>query len=185
MSLHRLSLLRRSHLRYGQKTTRSSSIAHLSPLANLRTRRFARRSRIVSSSFSSLALIPSPVENGVGVNLRHGKSGWPATKSEEIVHVYTNNRGTSSETASIQLGRRGFNVTKTQLNPRGAQQIFEQMTSDVDALTAALCAHLDGWNMQSWTTAHIVKISNRRGHRKWPTVSSLWNGTVRQQCDQQ
>jgi hypothetical protein len=39
---------------------------------------------------------------------------------------------------------RGFAVTEKQLNARQAQQIFEQMTSDVNALAVALRAHLDG-----------------------------------------
>jgi len=38
---------------------------------------------------------------------------------------------------------RGFAVTEKQLNSREAQQIFERMTSDVDALATALRAHLD------------------------------------------
>lgn len=38
---------------------------------------------------------------------------------------------------------RGFAVTEKQLESRDAQQIFERMTKDVDALAAALRAHLD------------------------------------------
>jgi hypothetical protein len=39
---------------------------------------------------------------------------------------------------------RGFNVTAKQLKSGAAQQIFVRMTSDVDALAAALRTHLDG-----------------------------------------
>ena len=38
---------------------------------------------------------------------------------------------------------RGFAVTEKQLDSRDAQQIFERMTSDVDALAATLRTHLD------------------------------------------
>jgi hypothetical protein len=38
---------------------------------------------------------------------------------------------------------RNFSVTKKQLNAQAAQQIFVRMTSDVDALAAALRAHID------------------------------------------
>jgi len=39
---------------------------------------------------------------------------------------------------------RGFSVTKKDLASRGARQIFGRMTSDVEALAAALRAHLEG-----------------------------------------
>lgn len=39
---------------------------------------------------------------------------------------------------------RGFAVTKQQLTSPEAQVIYKQMTSDVDALAAALRVHLDG-----------------------------------------
>jgi len=39
---------------------------------------------------------------------------------------------------------RGFNITTAQLKSSAAQQIFQRMTGDVDALAAALRTHLGG-----------------------------------------
>ena len=86
----------------------------------------------------AFAFILGEIVEGAMVLAAHAKKG---TRGPAVLP----SRGFSPEAfITYYVVERGFNITAAQLKSRGAQQIFQRMTGDVDALAAALRTHLGG-----------------------------------------